>query len=191
VAEGTRLLSEYGGKPLSRVRIPPSPLSREIRAPTPAEVADLPALEARADRALAAAGIDLGAPPGSVDDLRAARCLLVAGRPPVGFARIEEPAGQAHLEQLSVEPSHARQGIGGRLLEAACAWAAEAGYRSITLMTFRDVPFNGPFYARHGFVEIPAPPHLAEVVAEDRRLGLHRLGARIVMRRWLADHQPD
>ena len=26
VAEGTRLLSEYGGKPLSRVRIPPSPL---------------------------------------------------------------------------------------------------------------------------------------------------------------------
>jgi hypothetical protein len=27
VAEGTRLLSEYGGKPLSRVRIPPSPFS--------------------------------------------------------------------------------------------------------------------------------------------------------------------
>jgi membrane-associated phospholipid phosphatase len=28
VAEGTRLLSEYGGKPLSRVRIPPSPLQK-------------------------------------------------------------------------------------------------------------------------------------------------------------------
>jgi pyridoxine 4-dehydrogenase len=185
VAEGTRLLSEYGGKPLSRVRIPPSPLSCEIRAPTPPEVADLPALEARADRVLAAVGIDLDAPPGTVDEFRAARCLLVAGRPPVGFARIDEHAGQAHLEQISVDPPHARQGVGARLLEAACAWAAEAGYGSITLMTFRDVPFNAPFYARHGFLEVSAPAHLAEVVAEDRRLGLHRLGARIVMRRTL------
>jgi hypothetical protein len=32
VAEGTRLLSEYGGKPPSRVRIPPSPLwERRVR----------------------------------------------------------------------------------------------------------------------------------------------------------------
>jgi amino acid transporter len=68
VAEGTRLLSEYGGKPLSRVRIPPSPLARppkptdasdpDRRAPSTAVTADaqLPALDLQAVEALREVG---------------------------------------------------------------------------------------------------------------------------------------
>ena len=59
----------------------------------------------------------------------------------------------AHLEQLSVHPDHAGHGIGRALLRAGCDWAAAHGYAEITLATYRDVPWNGPFYASEGFVE--------------------------------------
>jgi GNAT superfamily N-acetyltransferase len=69
----------------------------------------------------------------------------------IGFALATEVGGDAHLQELDVLPSHARHGIGSALLARACAWAAAAGYPAMTLRTFRDVPWNAPFYARRGF----------------------------------------
>ena len=76
---------------------------------------------------------------------------------PVGFAhlRLTEP-NAVHLQELDVHPDHGRRGVGRRLVGAVCGWAAERGLESVTLTTFRDVPWNMPFYARLGFVEIPA-----------------------------------
>ena len=72
---------------------------------------------------------------------------------PVGFLwlddRLPEPA--IGIAELDVLPEHGRQGIGAALLEHACAWARSAGYRRVDLGTLADVPWNAPFYARHGF----------------------------------------
>jgi len=73
----------------------------------------------------------------------------------VGFAHLEWIDGVAHLEELDVEPEMGRRGIGRALVEAACRLARNEGSDRITLSTFREVPWNAPFYARLGFVPIP------------------------------------
>lgn len=76
---------------------------------------------------------------------------------PVGFAHAEilEPSS-AHLKELDVHPEHVRRGLGRRLVMAVCAWASAKRCQSLTLTTFRDVPFNMPFYMQLGFGVIPA-----------------------------------
>jgi GNAT superfamily N-acetyltransferase len=70
---------------------------------------------------------------------------------PVGFALVEPLGGEWHLEEMDVLPDHGRQGLGRALLDAACAWVVAQGGRTLTLTTFRDVPWNAPFYERCGF----------------------------------------
>ena len=105
---------------------------------------------------------------------------------PVGFAHVEliEPAA-AHLEEIDVHPDHGRRGLGRKLVEAVVAWAAASGFDSVTLTTFRDVPWNMPFYARLGFVEFPREelsPALLSVVRDETRRGLDPT-RRLAMRR--------
>ncbi|WP_370039331.1 GNAT family N-acetyltransferase, partial [Nocardioides sp.] len=99
----------------------------------------------------------------------------------------DDGAPTAHLEQLSVRlPEHGRRGVGTALVHAACEEARWAGHDSLTLCTYRDVPWNGPFYRRLGFSEDPAPPpHLARIRRHEQDLGLDRCGAREVLRRHL------
>jgi len=80
-----------------------------------------------------------------------------------------------HLEEIDVHPSHGRRGLGRALVRAVCDWAIVSGYVMLTLTTFRDVPWNLPFYARLGFVEISCEtlrPELAAVVCEEAHRGL-------------------
>ena len=57
-------------------------------------------------------------------------------------------------------------------------------YSAITLTTYADVPWNAPFYAGRGLVEIAElTPELAELRDWERTVGLDELGPRIVMRR--------
>jgi GNAT superfamily N-acetyltransferase len=112
--------------------------------------------------------------------------VALADDVPVGFAHVKalEPA-EAHLEEIDVRPEHARRGIGTRLVLAVCAWAESAGYRSITLTTFRDLPWNMPFYARLGFAVIPSEalsPALQSIVDDETRRGLDP-ARRVAMRR--------
>jgi GNAT superfamily N-acetyltransferase len=95
---------------------------------------------------------------------------------PVGFAhvRILEP-GVAHLEEIDVHPDHGWRGIGTRLVSAVCEWAARERYESVTLTTFRDVPWNMPFYERLGFQLISAAelsPALRSILQDEARRGL-------------------
>jgi GNAT superfamily N-acetyltransferase len=110
---------------------------------------------------------------------------LAAGRP-VGFAHIgrREP-GAAHLEEIDVHPWHGRRGLGRRLVAEVCRWAAEHQYAWVTLTTFRDLPWNAPFYARLGFTEIPDDelgPALRAVLVDEARRGLDP-ARRLAMRR--------
>ena len=74
----------------------------------------------------------------------------------VGTARLSELNQELlALDQVSVHPELARQGIGNALLEAVTALARQRGYTSICGTTFRDVIFNAPLYAAMGCVEDP------------------------------------
>jgi GNAT superfamily N-acetyltransferase len=107
-----------------------------------------------------------------------------AGERTVGFALvIMLTETHPHLEEVDVHPEHARQGLGAALVEEACAWTGRRGFPFLTLMTFRDVVWNMPFYARHGFVEWPAAtltPELRHLVRLEASHGLDPK-ARVVM----------
>ncbi len=74
----------------------------------------------------------------------------------VGFALSFALGGSLHLQEMSVDPAHGRKGLGGRLLDAIDEMAREESYARTTLSTFADVPWNAPFYERHGY-QIIAP----------------------------------
>lgn len=155
---------------------------RTIRPARPDELAGLIEVERAADRLFPLAGYGETPEPASLDELREAAALLVSGDPPAGYARIEVVDGRAHLEGLSVRPGSMRQGRGSELVRAACAWAAEHGFAEITLCTFAEVPWNGPFYAKLGFVELQElTPGLQALRDTERRLGLDAMGRRVVL----------
>lgn len=103
---------------------------------------------------------------------------------PIGFALVSMLAPSApHLQEMDVSPAHMRQGVGTALLEAVMAWAREAGI-PLTLTTFRDAPFNAPFYARRGFDIVDErfwTPAIRAIVDEEDARGLDRT-RRVVMR---------
>jgi len=112
--------------------------------------------------------------------------VALADDVPVGFAHVEliEPEA-AHLEEIDVHPEHGRHGVGTKLVLQVCEWAAGQGYESITLTTFRDVPWNMPFYARLGFGIVPSEQvstGLRTVVDNETRRGLDP-SRRVVMKR--------
>lgn len=112
--------------------------------------------------------------------------LWVVGDPPVGFALALEHPGALHLQELDVVPEAAGRGLGGALIDAVSAEAARRGLAEVTLVTFRDIPWNAPHYARLGFAEVPEAarrPELAALLEEERRAGLAAYGARVVMAR--------
>jgi GNAT superfamily N-acetyltransferase len=157
-----------------------------VRPARPDELALLPPIEAASDTMFLSVGIGPLPPPGDVEDLAGALVVLVDDDGPTGFARIDALAGGAHLEQLSVHPDHGRRGTGRSLLRAACAWAADNGYPELTLATYRDVPWNGPFYASEGFVEVgPVDEWYAARGLPPEEPVMGRFGARVLMCRRL------
>jgi GNAT superfamily N-acetyltransferase len=105
---------------------------------------------------------------------------------PVGFALGHLHGDTLHLHEIDIHPDHGRRGLGRRLIEALCAEAAERGCAAVTLSTFRDIAWNGPFYASLGFRpidEAELTPTLRELRAHEARAGLP-IERRICMVRW-------
>ena len=107
---------------------------------------------------------------------------------PAAYILVSEVDGWAHIAQVSVHARHARERLGQALIEEVGRWATASGLQGITLTTFAYVPWNGPYYARLGFVPVPEDrwsPGLREIVAAEAALGL---GAwpRVVMKRRLS-----
>lgn len=78
-----------------------------------------------------------------------------AGKP-TGFVWLDDEAGGdvIGIADFNVLPEYGQRGIGTALLEHVCEWASEAGYRRMDLGTLADVPWNAPFYRKHGFVVV-------------------------------------
>ena len=105
----------------------------------------------------------------------------------VGFAAAGRVGRELHLHELSVRRDRQQKGIGSTLLRALAIDARNCGLRAITLNTYRDIPWNAPFYARHGFVEVEnfeGRTHLAESLEAAVACGLPR-DRRIAMIRFL------
>ena len=99
------------------------------------------------------------------------------------FASVRE--GEVYVEELDVMPEFGRRGLGSRLLNCVCDWAEEQRCAAVTLSTFRDVPWNAPFYRKHGFRDLqPAEwtPGMRAIREKEAQLGL-RVDARVFMRR--------
>jgi len=94
---------------------------------------------------------------------------------PVGFVAVTRHDDECFIAQLSVAHEAQGQGLGRELLREAIEDARARGARAVTLTTFRDVPWNAPFYSRLGF-RMLAPdelsPHLAATLADEARRGL-------------------
>jgi GNAT superfamily N-acetyltransferase len=69
----------------------------------------------------------------------------------VGFAITREVDDTIYLQEMDVDPEHGRRGLGSALVETVCTWAQLQSYKAISLSTFRDLPWNAPFYAKLGF----------------------------------------
>jgi GNAT superfamily N-acetyltransferase len=72
-----------------------------------------------------------------------------------GFALTSVRRSALYLDQISVHPDHGRKGIGAALLARVIAEAKERGLKPVLLSTFRDPPWNAPFYKRRGFRILP------------------------------------
>jgi GNAT superfamily N-acetyltransferase len=143
------------------------PASYTIARATPDDTDALPAIERRAaerfagwnvPRAIMQEATSLAA----LQAAQAAGLLWVAldrNGDPVGFACVASSRDRVHLEELDVLPEHGRRGVGTALVREIVQWAAASGHRELTLTTFRDVPWNGPFYEMLGF-EIVDPRDL-------------------------------
>jgi ribosomal protein S18 acetylase RimI-like enzyme len=149
-----------------------------IRPARPAELPLLAEIERRAGQAFAEHGMpEIAADdPGSPEELEAYRAagrawVAAEGGEPVAYLVADEVDGHLHVEQVSVDPAQAGRGIGAALIDHVAAIAREAGRPALTLTTFRDIPWNAPYYARLGFAELPEAewgPELRALVAHER-----------------------
>jgi GNAT superfamily N-acetyltransferase len=166
-----------------------------VRPAGPADFADIQAVEDAAGAHFAAIGWASIAddPPPADDELTRAvarASLWVAedgdGRV-VGWAEATVVDGEGHLHQVSVRPENEGAGVGSALVEEVVGWAAARGLPSVTLTTFRDLSWNGPWYSRRGFVALADDdlgPELAAIRESERARGVD-VGPRVAMRRSL------
>ena len=94
---------------------------------------------------------------------------------PIGYILVEMVDGAAHIEQVSVDPGHARRRVGATLIERAVEWAQSERTSAITLTTYVDVGWNGPYYERLGFeylAECDETPGLRSKRAQEKSSGL-------------------
>jgi GNAT superfamily N-acetyltransferase len=113
---------------------------------------------------------------------------LEAAGAPIGFALVDLVDATAHLHELHVLPSHGRRGVGTALVRTVMGWAEREGFPALTLITFRHLAWNMPFYQRLGFEpldESELTPELRGHLAREAREGLD-LAKRVVMRRAVA-----
>ncbi|WP_228539746.1 GNAT family N-acetyltransferase [Nocardia sp. XZ_19_385] len=108
---------------------------------------------------------------------------------PIGYLVLGLVDGNAHIDQVSVDPEYVGQRIGKGLIDHAAAWSKSEGLQAITLTTFTEVPWNGPYYERLGFRYLlpdQETPGLRELRAAESAHGLDRW-PRACMRAELAD----
>lgn len=114
-----------------------------------------------------------------------------------GFAIVAEVEGRiagfiigemhddvAYLRELDVDPLYQRRGAGSLLVSAYVDEAKGAGAKAIYLSTFRDPPWNAPFYRRMGFKDVDRASYLPWMTDMERaQAAFLDINTRVFMRR--------
>jgi GNAT superfamily N-acetyltransferase len=97
------------------------------------------------------------------DDVQSEAChldLIVRGEAwvtvdeddrPTGFLNGHVTGDVFHILQMAVLHDLQGRGLGAALIEEAKRFSMSRNMRALTLTTFRDVPWNAPYYRRRGF----------------------------------------
>ena len=106
---------------------------------------------------------------------------------PIGFSGGERVEGNFHLVEISVAQDFQGKGVGRALMEEMENDVRREGYKAISLTTYRNLSWNGPWYSRLGFVEMnPLEMGRAylEILENERKHGFD-MSARCLMRKLL------
>jgi GNAT superfamily N-acetyltransferase len=171
----------------------PEPGGVSVRQARPEDVGRLQAIQLAAGDAFRDIGMPAAAdtfplPPESLSGYRRAGRAWVAADEhdePVGFVVADVVDGCAYIEQVSVHPAHAGHRIGAMLLDYVADWAAGQDMHAMTLITFRGVPWNAPYYERLGFHELTEAEITPGLAARNADRGGNS-AARVCMLRVLA-----
>ncbi|WP_345814850.1 GNAT family N-acetyltransferase [Paraburkholderia sp. PREW-6R] len=102
-----------------------------------------------------------------------------------GFVMFEAQPACFYVQELDVLTSHAGRRIGAALIEQVAQLARERKKMRLRLSTFRDVPWNAPYYRRLGFRDMAESEfdaalialrdaHIARGLDESRRVFMQR-----------------
>ncbi|MCU1484511.1 MAG: hypothetical protein JWN67_1257 [Actinomycetia bacterium] len=149
----------------------------DIRRARAADHAACQEVERRAGELFRSIGMDAVADdePFTVEELAAGEVWVAGeGGEVVGYVLAIVVDGGTHVEQVSIVPEVAGRGVGRTLLDRLGG--------PLTLTTFRDVPWNAPYYERLGFEVLTDPgPELEALMASES--WLEAFGPRVAMRR--------
>lgn len=163
-----------------------------FRTGEPADLATLLDIDLDAGLLFERAGLYLDLPEShefSVTERERLRASLAAGTTTIAmdlrghalaFVAMGRRDDSPYIEQISVRANCTRRGIGSMLLDRALCPAPDTW-----LTTYDHLPWNRPFYERHGFVRVPedrcGPDIRADLEFQRRWLPLP--AQRIAMRR--------
>jgi len=176
--------------------VPRMPSKYSIRLASPEHLRAIPDIQVAAASVFAEADVplDIRYRISSADVLQAAQKsghLWIAadyGNRVIGYAMVEIVDGLAHLDDLDVHPEHAKQGIGSTLLQVVIDWVRREDFPAMTLVTFRHLVWNAPFYEKFGFKELnraALSPDLRAMIEDEIAAGLSEKN-RIAMQLLLA-----
>lgn len=81
---------------------------------------------------------------------------------PVGFLGAYQMDTALYVAEISVSNEHNGKGIGSMLLDTAFQWARERALECkeeearVSLTTYAEIPWNGPWYQKRGFEQVDA-----------------------------------
>lgn len=161
-----------------------------IRPATEADAARLPTIETLAAERFRDVGLDTLAnrPPANEDAyapfVRDGGLLVAVAADDcaVGFVAIGTVDDEGYIDEINVLPGFGKRGLGKGLVHAALEIARARRHRWVRLTTFRDVPWNAPWYRRLGFRDLDparAGPNLQLILAHQQ--DLNRLSPRLAM----------
>lgn len=107
---------------------------------------------------------------------------LLGPAKPVGYALLQIVADGTLLAQMDVHPEHGRKGLGTALVKQVIEEIRAKDIPALYLTTFANVRWNAPFYAKCGFVVLPADEQ-SEFIKDILRVEQeHGLENRVAMR---------
>ncbi|CAB4050646.1 GNAT family N-acetyltransferase [Paraburkholderia phenoliruptrix] len=102
-----------------------------------------------------------------------------------GFVMFEPQPARIYVQELDVLTSHAGRRIGAALIDEVAQLARSRRLMQLILSTYREVPWNAPYYRRLGFSDIEEADldaaliarreaHIARGLDESKRLFMRR-----------------